>query len=360
MSKKVLISIVVASLFLAYLFSRETVNENPVTEEKPLQTSVSPTPEDIKKTIAPAVITRSSFVPYWSIPAEGLEEYDTLYYFGVLPSVDGIEQNEPGYAAIDTFLQRAGNAEKIVTLRMVDSQTNAEILSTAASWNAIAEDAVKLAVANGFDGVLLNLEVGLAGGLTTSPEDITAFTKYLSEYIRSKDLSFSMTLYGDTYYRGRPYRVDQLDTYVDSFVIMVYDFHKSFGQPGPNFPLADKDIYRYDFTTMLEDLTAETDPEKLVLAYGMFGYEWIVDDQNRPLKAAEAQSQNEIEQLIKKCTNCTVTIDDETFERKVSFPGENDKTHVIWSETEASIEKKKEVAETFGVGKTSFWAAGYY
>ena len=310
--------------------------------------------------------TSATFVPHWS-SFSGLAQADeeTLYYFGVVPTVDGMDTEEPGYQKLDAFVSAAGNKDIFLTLRMVESQTNAEILSTAASWQKIANETKTLVNQYGFDGVVLDLEVGLAGGLTTVPKDITDFTAFLSDELEDTGVTFLKTIYGDTVYRKRPYDLKALNPHVDGFVIMAYDFHKSYGQPGPNFPFTNREEYGYDFQKMLEDVLVQVPAEKLTITYGMFGYEWIVDNKDRPLKAATAMSLNEIDAFIEECTNCSVTIDPASGERKISYPvetgaGETEKIAVIWSETKESIRKKQEFAEEKGVGSSAFWAWGYY
>lgn len=373
--KKIMFLLFLVALGLAFYLSgggnlkRENTAETKPAKNTPDANSESKNAQTVEKNDSrPAIEIKNSavFVPHWSsFTGLASADEDTLYYFGVVPTVDGIETEEPGYQNLESFISAAGNKEVFLTLRMVESQTNAEILSTAASWQKIADQTTAIVSQYGFDGVVLDLEVGLAGGLTTAPEDITAFTEFLFSSLEENDISMEMTIYGDNYYRKRPYDLKALDPHVDGFIIMAYDFHKSFGLAGPNFPLEGKEAYGYDFKTMIRDITAQVSPEKLTLTYGMFGYEWIVDEKNRPLKAATALSLNEVDVLIDECENCSVVSDSVSTERKVTFPaetgpGESKKNHVIWSETTQSVAQKQQYAAEQGITSSAFWAWGYY
>ncbi len=311
----------------------------------------------------PATRTSSSvFVPYWADLSEEISGFDRLYYFGIVPTVDGIDRSEAGYTTIPSFVTAAGNTEKWLTVRMVERETNAEILTTAASWQKIVDDTLSIRNANGFNGVVLNLEVGLLS-LDLTEADITEFTRFFSEQMAAADVPFAITAYGDSFFRKRPYNFEQLAPLADHIIVMTYDFHKSFGLPGPNFPLNGKEEYRYDLTVMIDDYLRCIPPEKLTVVLGRYGYEWIVDNQNRPLKAATPVTENQVEsRYLPACPQpeCTIDRDAVSGELTVTFAGESGRTHVIWLDDETSTQKKIEYLNSRGIGDTGFWAYSFF
>jgi spore germination protein YaaH len=311
----------------------------------------------------PATRTSTSvFIPYWADLSEPIAGFDRLYYFGIVPTVDGIDRSEAGYAAIPSFVSAAGNTEKWLTIRMVERETNAEILSTAASWQKIVDDTLSIRNANGFTGVVLNLEVGLLA-LDLTEKDITEFTRFFSEQMAAADVPFAITAYGDSFFRKRPYNFEQLAPLADHIIVMTYDFHKSFGLPGPNFPLNGKEKYRYDLASMIDDYLKYIPPEKITIVLGRYGYEWIVDDQNRPLKAATAITENQVESRhLPDCSQpkCTIERDSESSELTIRFAGESGRTHVIWLDDETSTREKIEYLNSRGIGDTGFWAYSFF
>lgn len=324
----------------------------------------------------PATITsRSVFVPYWADMSSlagasdesAADENNSaserrLLYFGISVNENGVVEDDAGYLTLDSFISNAGSAEKYLTVRMLDAELNTAILKNSNSWQPIATSIAELAIAKGFDGVVLDLEVGLVA-FHIAPAQITGFTQALNEELQSNDLSLAMTMYGDTFYRKRPYDVKALGNIVDEMMIMAYDFHKSFGTPGPNFPLNGRAEYGYDFTTMISDFTSLVEPGKLSIIFGMYGYEWTVDEQERPSTAGTAITLNQIEQkFYPQCSfsNCNTTQDQQSGETKISYTAADGRTHIVWFEDESSVELKKNIVEEYGVSKIGYWAFGYY
>jgi spore germination protein YaaH len=359
MAPKLVIIGLVVLLSLVFFF-RSPVRQPASSSPNP---SVTKVPRQIQANEEPAKETSTSvFVPYWADLSEEISGFDRLYYFGIVPTVDGIDRTEAGYATIPSFVVAAGNTEKWLTLRMVERETNAEILSTAASWQKIVDDTLSIRNANGFTGVVLNLEVGLLA-LDLTEDDITEFTRFFSEQMAAADVPFASTAYGDSFFRKRPYNFKQLAPLVDHVIVMTYDFHKSFGLPGPNFPLNGKEEYRYDLTLMIDDYLTYLPPEKITIVLGRYGYEWIVDDQNRPLKAATPVTENQVEsRYLPECPEpeCVIERDDVSQELKITFMGDSGRTHVIWVDDETSTREKIEYLNSRGIGSTGFWAYGFF
>lgn len=331
--------------------------------ESQTQTDTTEPSQSDNETYTPASRSESVFVPYWAA-MNGLasEEYDRLIYFGVSPTTSGVDTSDAGYRNMGTFVEAAGDNDIWLTVRMLNHEVNSDILNDPDTWQPVAADIARVASENGFDGVVLDLEVGLVS-FHIKPESITGFTQEVADAVQGQGMPLAITLYGDTYYRGRPYDVKALGGIADEVMLMAYDFHKSFGTPGPNFPLGGRNIYNYDFTTMVNDFTSQVPREKLSIIFGMYGYEWIVDDQERPLKAAEAVTLNQVRQrFIPDCdeSNCRVERDETSAETKVTFTGDQERPHVVWYEDEQSVEKKRELLEKEGIGQIIYWAYGYF
>lgn len=362
MTPKVVIIGLVVLLSLVFFF-RPPAKPESGSEQTPTSAGSDTSQQRSISKSQPARSTSTSvFVPYWADLSEPVTGFDRLYYFGIVPTVDGVNRSEAGYIAIPSFISAAGNTEKWLTLRMVERETNAEILSTAASWQKIVDDTLSIRNANGFTGVVLNLEVGLLA-LDLTEDDITAFTRFFSEQMAAADVPFAITAYGDSFFRKRPYNFEQLTPLADHIIIMTYDFHKSFGLPGPNFPLNGKEEYRYDLTEMIDDYLKYIPPEKITVVLGRYGYEWIVDDQNRPLKPATAITENQVESRhLPDCSqpNCSIKRDDTSSELTIRFDGDSGRTHVIWLDDETSTQEKIEYLNSRGIGDTGFWAYSFF
>ncbi len=316
----------------------------------------------------------SLFFPYWTLldqptdPSPPIIERlnnkppDNYIYFGITPDKTGINKSEPGFSNMEKFSRLYADIPKrTLTLRMTNTDTNLTILEDDDLQNRIVDETLLIAKRNGFNAILFDLELAaLPTDKTTN--NVTSFIKKAAESAKTSGLQFSMTLFGDTFYRSRPFDVAALDPLVDQFVIMAYDFHKSKGSPGPNFPLGGAPTYGYDFATMIDDFLSVTKPEKLTIAFGLYGYDWTVDGENRPLKPATALTLAQIKKkYLPNCpkTNCNVLRDNTSTESSITY-SEDDKKHVIWFEDEQSVGEKIKYLETKGIFSISFWGYGYY
>jgi spore germination protein YaaH len=317
---------------------------------------ISPTPRPLKK-------TNSIFVPYWaSMDASDRDDYDRYIYFGVTANERGINTDDPGYKALSSFVPFAEGKEKWLTVRMLDHDVNTRILENSSSWVNIAHDIATTAAENGFDGVVLDLEVGLIS-FHIAPDSISGFSEAVSHEVHAQNMQYGMAIYGDASFRQRPYDVKTLSENTDEIMIMAYDFHKSFGEAGPNFPLNGVDTYNYDFTTMIEDFSSAVPAHKLSVIYGMYGYEWIVDDQGRAIKTASALTVNQIEKrFLNGCSEreCSIKRDQESAETEIIFKDSEGRKHVVWFEDAESVKRKQAAAAAKGIGPSIFWAYGYF
>jgi spore germination protein YaaH len=305
---------------------------------------------------------RYLFVPYWSygktIDSQG---FDALIYFGVGVDSYGLETNDDGFNNIPSFVKYAGSKEKILTVRMVDKDINADVIKSKTLQKKIASEAASLAVKDNFDGVLLDYETS-AFGFDSTTNAITSFYRLFSQQVHDDNLQFYVTLYGDTYFRARPYDIKRIGGFADKVFIMAYDFSKSNGNPGPNFPLSGKDIYGYDFPTMISDFQKDVPNEKLVITLGYFGYDWEINNKGESISTGIPFSTNRIEQdLVNTChyENCSLKRTQDTQEPSITYEDDSQK-HFVWFEDETSINKKKEFLKSHGIQEIGIWAYSYY
>lgn len=314
----------------------------------------------------------SIFVPYWSLSESnspfasptGIDRsIDTAIYFAVSATNSGINKSDIGYANLKDFVSRsAATPNTLLTISMINDDINDAVLENPAAQEKIMNQAVIIAKENGFEGIVLDLEVGGFAGKEINTQ-ILVFTKAASEIVKKNRLSFAMTLYGDSFYRNRPYSIELLSPHVDQFYIMTYDMHKLWGTPGPNFPAKGKDIFGYDMQVMIADMLKFTTRDKLTIIFGLYGHDWTVDEQKRPFTAAKTLTQSQIQKkFIDSCEmkNCVIKRNPYALETEINYIDEKAHFHIVWIEDAQSVSEKIKLLKESGLNSVSYWAYSYY
>ena len=358
--KNLVFVIICLALIAAIIFSLPNEKKLPV----------SPLPSVTDEPNPTSILTNrkeqvSLFVPYWSL-SKGISDdkhYDQLIYFGIAPAAEGINRHDSGYTQLRTFIQeRPEGVSSVLAIRMLDSDTNFAVLKDPTKQRSLAKEVAILAKENNFDGILLDLEVS-ALPFDSLIKQVNALAQNFSKEAKSRNLTFSMALYGDTFYRIRPFEVKTLAGYTDHIMVMAYDFSKANGNPGPNFPLSGRDLYGYDYVKLADNFLQAVPAEKLTVIQGLYGYDWQVDEKNISQKIGKARSLSEIQlQILAKCTqlHCESKRDSASVETTVTYIDTDGNTHVVWYEDADSIKRKQQYLRSRGITSYSLWANSYF
>jgi len=328
-------------------------------QSTPKKLIASPTPNI--KTLSTQRST-SLFVPYWSLGLPLPEEYDRLIYFGVSASDTGLATDDTGYQNLSEFTTSIpSNISTSLTLRMLDNTTNFAILKNSSLQKRIISQTIQAARQNGFDGIVLDLEIK-ALPFESLLNQVNDFTSVFYQEAKKADLHFAITLYGDTFYRVRPFEVSAVAKNADEVMLMAYDFHKAGGStPGPNFPLNGRETYGYDFKQMVTGFQKQIPNEKLTVIFGYFGYDWPVDEKGVAINIGAPFSYNQItQQYLTGCDSCVITRDSLSAETKVTYTSGDDIKHTVWFEDAESIRQKEEYLKSQGITSYSYWAHSYF
>lgn len=351
MKKWALLTFIVLMAFFVFARKSQVVNKSPSAKSN---TFASQGPTQNKQD--------SVFVPYWTMDGGEIQgNYDTLIYFGLAVNENGIERMGPGFSDIAKFINKAGNRKKTLVIAMTDSSLNGQILRSDLVKQRIIQDSISIAKANGFDAVMLDLESSSIA-FDSVVERINNFSDEFFNAAHSQHLSYDVALFGDTYFRARPYNVKDIALHSDRIYVMAYDFHKSRGNPGPNFPLNGKSIYGYDFKSMVDDFKSDVRPDKLVIVFGMFGYDWPVDSKGEATASGISISYNLAKQnLLSNCKYnlCRYKRDDVSSEMMVSYEKDGQK-HIVWFDDPASVKDKIDYLKNEGISSDSYWAYSYF
>jgi spore germination protein YaaH len=352
--------LLIVGIFASFAVYKVTSQTKPVLSSHIIQ-GVEPS----KKGVSMMPEKRFIFVPYWTFQTSisNIDTYDQLIYFGVGVDENGIITNDAGYAKVATFIENTPSTkERLLTIRMLNSVTNAEVIKNTKLQDSIIKESLELAQQYDFDGIVLDFEMN-AIPFEKVINRITGFYERSSEAYHNKSLKFYVTAYGDTFYRVRPYDMEKIGKASDGVIIMAYDFHKANGTPGPNFPLFGKNIYGYDFAEMIDEFSQSVGVEKLFVTFGLYGYDWSVDKDGKSLGKASSLSLNKIHQnFVTSCDykDCVITRDKHSLEQNIRYSDEANIRHSIWFEDLESIEKKRAFLAEKGILSHGYWAYSYY
>jgi len=353
----ILMCFIAGFLFFRYLSSGNQIS---VFVLSPLS-YVTPTSLPLK------AVSKTLFIPYWTLGKDTIDSenmYMNLVYFGISADKNGIDSNDAGYTNLDRFLSLAPkSAKKLLGVRMINADSNSVVLVDETLQKKIITDAIAIAKEKHFEGIVLDFEIS-ALGFETVVQNITNFERQFAKLTKSNNLAFYATVYGDTFMRFRPFDVEQIAKYSDGIMIMAYDFHKSRGEnPGANFPLHDNGKEGYDFTLMIDDFLKYVPAQKITVIFGLFGYDWPIDDKKNATAAATALSYNKIKQeFLASCgfINCYIRRDNISSETEITYTDTANQKHAVWFEDISSIDKKISFLSSKNVGKVAYWGYSYF
>jgi spore germination protein YaaH len=245
---------------------------------------------------------------------------------------------------------------------MTNSTTNFAILKDKKAQEKVINEAISIAKDNNFKGIVLNIEVS-ALPFTSLVDQITAFNSVFYDRTHAANLTYGITAYGDSFYRLRPFDMAKLSKSTDRVYIMAYDFSKAKGNPGPNFPLAGGETYGYDLEHMINNFADTMPLKKITVVFGMYGYDWPVDDKDKATDTGEAISLKDIKAtFLDNCKHlkCEWERDILSSETKASYEDNNSQKHIIWFEDETSVKRKQDFLKKHGIGSFAYWAYSYF
>ncbi|HUD44158.1 MAG TPA: glycosyl hydrolase family 18 protein [Patescibacteria group bacterium] len=306
--------------------------------------------------------TTALFVPYWSLPDSepANSSYSSVLYFGVEATSQGIDKDDSGYKSLADFNKFVNNGQKkLLVIRMLDNKENDLILNSADFQTNIINQSINIAKDNGFKGVVVDFELS-ALPFDSLIQQINSFHDKFSTAARKNNLTYGLTMYGDVFYRARPFDIKHLSQISDQIYIMAYDLHKASGSPGPNFPIHNSD---YDLEKMTDSFLTVTTPDKLTLVWGLFGYDWQIDNDDNGVGTAQSLSYLQIEhEFLDNCpfTNCIIRRDTNSSETEIQYTDSKNNKHEVWFDDLQSVQKKEAFLQSKGINHFALWAWSYF
>lgn len=301
------------------------------------------------------------FVPYWTLSQKDLPTFQSYAYFGITLDENGIATADDGYKNLKTFLQKVPKGKPILlTVRMLNHDFNEKMLEDRNIQAHIVTQVSTFAKENGFNGVILDFEYK-AIAFDSVIKSITQFSTDFADSMKEKDLLSYQAIYGDAFYRLRPFDVQEIAQHTDGILVMAYDLHKAGADAGPNFPL--ESTIDYTFPMMLDDFLKHVPAQRLTVILGMFGYDWTVNNKGLTIGQADALTDNETAHVFSgTCAynNCVVEKKDALSATHVTYSDEKGSKHEVWFDDSSILQQKKDMIGKKGIQNIGYWAYSYF
>ncbi len=303
---------------------------------------------------------RALFVPYWTLDGKVIPAgYDTAVYFGITADASGIDTTEDGYKDIGKFVQSVRSHQKtLLSVELLDQNIDEKLLHDIVFQQKIINESIAIAKQNHFDGIVLDLEYK-ALAFDEVIASVNNFSSKFSKAVQGNTLFFYQTLYGDSIYRLRPYDIATIGKISNGVFILAYDFHKADGNPGPNFPLNQLSDEAYSFSQMIKDFSEKIPANKITIVFGMFGYDWRVNNKGQSVGQAKSFTTNQLLQKFIPHCSCTI-VQNKALETEITYKDTQSQQHTVWFEDLTSVERKNEILNQKGISSTAFWAYSYF
>ncbi len=325
------------------------------------------------------------FLPYWLIDKTDKDYFQfitTLTYFGLTVAPDGSVQEytnpgekEPGWYAlesgkVDEIFSRAKTANVKLSL-LVFSGVESDILELVSDplphaanlVNAITPFMTKY----GFDDLNLDIESVVPTANLSARNNFTIFVKEVRTLMKERNLgTLTIDASPTDLIKSRLIDLPAIEPYVDSIVLMTYDFHYTGSAvTGPVAPVGGAGTEaEFDIETALQKSIEVLPAAKILLGIPLYGYEWESIG-NVPRSAVMPGSglvisNRRAEQVRTDCTDCIIQIDQLGKESYIIYPDEDTALYhqIFYPDKQATLEKIR-LANSYGIGGVALWALGY-
>jgi spore germination protein YaaH len=319
------------------------------------------------------------FLPYWNIDNTTYQpELTHLGYFSLGIAADGSIVTrtddgylEPGYnklqsdAFFDAVATSSAQPEIVFTQFYADTITDF-LRSEKAQQNFLTSlDAILLAYP--FAGV--NIDIEYVGPVSDELRaDYVSFIQLLDTHLNNtyQDIDLSIDLYASAASKRTIWDVAALEPYVDYYVVMAYDFHRSSSTvAGPVAPLfGGKKEWDSDISEHLQAFLDSVPSEKILLGIPFYGYEWQTTSREAQAhtfpESGSTASFKRVQNLLQEKETLKVQEhwNEAALSPYISYE-EDGEIYVVYYENSRSISYKLDFVNQLDLAGVAIWALGY-
>ncbi len=251
---------------------------------------------------------------------------------------------------------QAHGCDVLLSVTNFGTANNAAFLSNKVAQANFIGNLLSLLKERNADGVNIDFEAIPR----TSSAALNNFIIDLSGQLRSARSDYRITLALPAIDFDHVYDIEQLNNYVDTYIIMGYEFYGSNSTvAGPVSPLASGSRWwQYNLQSSVSDyLTAGIPASKLLLGLPYYGAEWQTQDLRTPSLSRRFIRYPMFRDIKRKGG---VGIIDEPSQSKVkAYRDGNNNYRQIWYEDSVTLGVKYDWVNEQGLGGVGIWALGY-
>ncbi len=246
---------------------------------------------------------------------------------------------------IKTYKDKSGIVPMVQNANM-DSNVSNQLIGNQTAINRFIKDIILYLKSEGYNEVCIDIE----GVKYKNKIQYTEFIKQVVDSLRQEGYYLSIVIPAksennqDSTWSGA-YDYSSLGKITNKIIIMAYDFHWPGGPPGPIAPLSwVQDVI--DYAIM------EIPLGKLYVGLGLYGYDWILNGEQKARGLIYSQVKN-----IASNYNSKIEWDQESQSPYLRYI-ENGFEHEVWFENKESIAKKIKLVDEFQLKGVVFWRLG--
>lgn len=321
------------------------------------------------------------FLPYWNVDNVTIQpELTHLSYFSLGINGDGSirfsedDYLEPGYNKLQSpefielsrqTLAQGGQVDIVLTLFNPDDA--ASFLPSEEAHAKLIQTLDSLLLAYPISGI--NIDVEINSKDPTIRNGLTQFVKTLREHVDQKydKITLSIDMYASGSNNKQIWDLPALNEYIDYFVIMAYDFHRTSSiTAGPVAPLfGGEDLWSTDVTSHVQEYLTYLPSDKILLGVPFYGYEWqttSTDPQSHTFPdSGRTASIARVDELLANADpemEVQPHWNEEALSPYLSYK-EDGNLYVIYYENSRSISYKIDLINQLDLAGIAIWAIGY-
>lgn len=308
------------------------------------------------------------FIPYWdldSLDKLDTNEITTASLFGIEPDGNGdiiitdTQGNVDGGwgmwndQRLDPFIANLKQKQIKVTLTIkMFSNTHIEsLLSSSDAQKKLISNILYMVSSKNLDGVNLDFEYA-GSGSSVLQDKFTNFVLSLQQALKNGFPSASLTV--DTYASSGVtddlFDLPRLASVVDAILIMGYDFHTPYTQPGPVAPLVGTESIASYIANYLQKIPAN----KIILGVPYYGYDW--DITNLTPNSTTILSYADI---LGTTQQTSIQWDSLSETPWYSYNDSSGDTHKVYFDNVRSLGLKYDLVNRMNLQGVGIWALGY-